>query len=59
MYICSCRALTDKDVNNAIREGASRPSAVYKTCGSKPECGRCVKAIVNLIKEHSQKACQT
>ncbi|MDI2089824.1 (2Fe-2S)-binding protein [Commensalibacter oyaizuii] len=58
MYICSCRALTDRDVGNAIQGGADRPSAVYKSCGCKPDCGRCVAKIVNMLREHNQEVTQ-
>lgn len=56
MYICSCRALTDRDVGKAIQGGADRPSAVYESCGCKPDCGRCVKRIVSMLKEHNKDA---
>lgn len=56
MYICSCCALTDKDVNTAIRDGADCPSAVYESCGSKPDCGQCVQRIVSMLKEHELNA---
>ncbi|MCT6880002.1 MAG: (2Fe-2S)-binding protein [Commensalibacter sp.] len=54
MYICSCRSLTDRDIKKAINNGADRPKTVYETCGCKPECGRCVLKIANMLKEHNQ-----
>ncbi|AYN86551.1 hypothetical protein GN303_02990 [Commensalibacter melissae] len=58
MYICSCRALTDKDIGNAIKDGADCPSKIYKSCGSKPDCGRCIQRILIMLKEHRQNAIQ-
>ncbi|MBE7159319.1 MAG: (2Fe-2S)-binding protein [Rhodospirillales bacterium] len=51
MYICSCNALTDSDVDRAIAAGASRPREVYAACGSQVQCGRCVNTIVTLLRE--------
>ncbi len=58
MYICSCRALTDKDIGTAIQEGADCPSKIYQSCGCRPDCGRCVQRIVTMLKERKQNMIQ-
>jgi bacterioferritin-associated ferredoxin len=46
MILCSCNCLSHRQVDQAIAEGATRPSEVYACCGKRPECGGCMRAIV-------------
>jgi bacterioferritin-associated ferredoxin len=41
MYICICRAIRDRDIDDAVRAGARRPSEVFRACGKSPQCGSC------------------
>lgn len=51
MYICLCNALTDKQVVAAVAAGADRPRDVYAACGCQPQCGRCTRTILDLVRE--------
>ena len=52
MIICSCNALSDHDVRDAVTEGLSRKiSDVYRELGRVPQCGRCVRAIKDILAE--------
>jgi len=51
MIICSCNALNDKAVRQAIAAGASRPREVYSGCGCEAQCGNCTATILSIIRE--------
>jgi bacterioferritin-associated ferredoxin len=51
MYICLCNALTDKQVRQAVADGACRPRDVYGACGCRAQCSTCVRAILATIKD--------
>ncbi|QDH16809.1 (2Fe-2S)-binding protein [Swingsia samuiensis] len=51
MIICSCNALSDKDIKAAIQSGASRPSEIYTARKCRVQCGNCTSGIVCLLKE--------
>lgn len=42
MYVCNCNGIREREVRAAIDAGASRPSQIFKVCGSQPQCARCV-----------------
>jgi bacterioferritin-associated ferredoxin len=41
MIVCSCNRLTDTQVTQAIRAGASDADQVYAACGCRKQCGCC------------------
>ena len=51
MYICLCNALTDKQVRQAVANGACRPRDVYGACGCRAQCSGCAKAMLATIRE--------
>jgi bacterioferritin-associated ferredoxin len=52
MYVCVCRAVTDKQVKAAIRAGATTVDAVERACGAGGDCGGCQGMIDEMIEEH-------
>lgn len=58
MYICICKGITDKDIRNAIADGAQSYACVRKQLGVSSQCGQCgrdAKSIVNeVLNENSQ-----
>ncbi|CAH2603516.1 (2Fe-2S)-binding protein [Rhodovastum atsumiense] len=50
MYICSCNALTDADVAEAIKEGAHRPAEIYRRRGCCAQCGGCVRTMLECLR---------
>ncbi|AOX18014.1 (2Fe-2S)-binding protein [Kozakia baliensis] len=50
MIVCSCNALTNHDVEDAVRKGASRPREIYASKGCKAQCGNCVPGMVCALK---------
>jgi bacterioferritin-associated ferredoxin len=49
VYVCLCRAMTERTVASAIREGACSFADVARKCGAGTVCGGCRPAIVALI----------
>ncbi|GAB6853125.1 (2Fe-2S)-binding protein [Asaia astilbis] len=60
MIVCSCNALTNHDIADAVRRGASRPKEVYASKGCKAQCGNCVPGVTctlrNLLRERQESA---
>jgi bacterioferritin-associated ferredoxin len=51
MYVCLCNAITDRDFRaHAEREG-STVSAVYRSLGKKPQCGKCAPFVRQLLRQ--------
>ncbi|QDH13575.1 hypothetical protein E3E12_04490 [Formicincola oecophyllae] len=50
MIVCSCNALSERDVKSAIKAGASRPTQVYAHSQCSAQCGRCASHICKLLK---------
>lgn len=56
MYVCLCNGFKCSDVKNAIcNAGACSVSKVYKALDCRPNCGKCVSVIRDMICE--QKGC--
>lgn len=51
MIICSCNVLTDYDVAEAAREGATRARDVYAARGCKAQCGACIPVMQDVLRE--------
>jgi bacterioferritin-associated ferredoxin len=48
MYVCLCNAITDNEFH-AHAKGEGTVSAVYRSLGRKPECGKCVPYVRQLL----------
>lgn len=42
MYICLCKAVTDKDIHRAVSNGANTMRCIRQLNGVGSQCGRCV-----------------
>lgn len=51
MYICSCNALTNRDIDSAIATGATRSADIYAACGVRAQCGGCVPTVLCLLRQ--------
>ncbi|WP_082778417.1 (2Fe-2S)-binding protein [Gluconobacter japonicus] len=54
MIVCSCNALSHKDIESAIDAGASRPSDIYTARKCRAQCGNCVPGMVCLLRQALQ-----
>jgi bacterioferritin-associated ferredoxin len=55
MYVCVCRAVTDKAVEAAIDAGADTVDAVGEACCAGEDCGACRDTIEEMVAERRGK----
>lgn len=51
MYVCSCRAVTDRTIRAAIASGAESIEEIAARCGAGARCGGCWPALAELLDE--------
>jgi bacterioferritin-associated ferredoxin len=49
MYVCLCNGVTERDIHDAIQEGASSVEEVAYCTGAGTRCGSCVHAVAVLV----------
>jgi bacterioferritin-associated ferredoxin len=49
MYICACKAVTDRTVSAAMAAGARSVDDVTRRCGAGEECGGCLPLLQELL----------
>ena len=57
MVLCICQAITDREVDAAIRAGARSLAEVEARCGAGGDCGCCREAIEERIATGSERPC--
>jgi bacterioferritin-associated ferredoxin len=51
MFICLCNGFTDGNVRKVTRGTGCSVAEVYRALGCKPQCGKCVPFVRDLIRE--------
>lgn len=51
MYVCVCKAVTDKQIHHAINEGACSRRQLHQCTGAGSVCGKCSKHIKQMLDE--------
>ncbi|MCO6415528.1 (2Fe-2S)-binding protein [Siccirubricoccus sp. KC 17139] len=51
MIVCLCNALTDRQLEQAVAQGARRPREVYAACDCKAQCGTCTRMVLGMIRD--------
>lgn len=51
MYVCICNAVTDREIRQAGRAGASRLADLRDRLGVAANCGRCASHASAILKE--------
>lgn len=51
MYICLCKAVTDRQIKAAIDQGACSLGKLRKTLGVASQCGKCSVSARELLQE--------
>jgi bacterioferritin-associated ferredoxin len=51
MYVCLCNAITDGDFRAHAGCEDCTVSAVYRALGKKPQCGKCVPFVRQLLRQ--------
>ena len=49
MYICGCRAVTDREVHEAVQAGARSAAEVAARCGAGSRCGNCLDLVLAVV----------
>jgi bacterioferritin-associated ferredoxin len=49
MYVCLCRAVGSKVVEDAILSGARSVEEVAEHCGATTVCGRCCRTVEKIL----------
>jgi bacterioferritin-associated ferredoxin len=57
MIICSCKAVSDRDVHDAIDAGADSAAAVGHMCGAGTGCGACVRVVEHVLEQRRGAGC--
>jgi bacterioferritin-associated ferredoxin len=52
VIVCQCRVVTDRQVADAVRQGAVSLGSVCRSTGAGQECGSCVFSLRRLVCEH-------
>lgn len=52
MFVCSCRAVTDRTVKEAIADGARTIEQIALKCGAGSLCQGCWPTLSELLSEH-------
>jgi bacterioferritin-associated ferredoxin len=56
MYVCLCNGLTDRDLRPHTLAGGYSVSMVYQACGCRPQCGKCVPFVRQMLRDNSEAA---
>jgi bacterioferritin-associated ferredoxin len=51
MYVCLCNAITDREFRAHVAVEDRTVSAVYRSLGKKPQCGKCVPYVKQLLRQ--------
>lgn len=51
MYVCVCQAVTDRQIREAVCNGACSLKELQNRLGVARQCGRCAQCAHNLVKE--------
>ena len=54
MYVCICNAITDRDIRDAVSDGASNLWDLQQTLGVATGCGSCAPQALDVLSEHRQ-----
>lgn len=57
MFLCVCNALNDKMVRQAVADGARSCASVFGQFGCRPQCGKCIPYIRQMINSGHIAAC--
>ncbi len=56
MYVCLCKAVTDRQIKDSINGGASTFAEVRRSLGVSTQCGKCMKQAKMIVETSVKKA---
>ena len=51
MIVCHCKAISDRRIRQAVRDGARTSADVTKACEAGADCGGCHPTIEQILRE--------
>jgi bacterioferritin-associated ferredoxin len=54
VIVCHCRVVTDRQVAEAVHDGARSLAAVCRATGASQDCGACVFSLKRLVLEEQE-----
>jgi len=51
MLVCSCHAVFESTVRQAVANGASCVDSIRESCGAGSDCGTCISHLEDIIEE--------
>lgn len=51
MYVCVCRAVTDRQIRQATQQGATRLRELRRELGVCGDCGKCGRHALDVLRE--------
>ena len=51
MYVCICKAITEKDIHDAVGQGVSSLEKLSETTAISKDCGCCTEEACKVIQE--------
>lgn len=58
MYICICKAVTDREIRQAAELGANSLGELQECLGVATCCGKCVQETCRILREQNQDCCR-
>lgn len=52
MYVCLCKAVTDRQIREAVSSGALRMRDLRCALGVSSECGQCARCALSILREN-------
>jgi bacterioferritin-associated ferredoxin len=56
MFVCHCRALTDREIGEAIAAGARDLDEIGRQCGAGITCGGCCPLLEELLDQAARRS---
>jgi bacterioferritin-associated ferredoxin len=56
MYVCLCKAVTDRQIHKTISEGASTFAEIRRQLGVATQCGKCCQQAKSIVETATKKA---
>ena len=56
MIVCHCRVVSDRDITQAILDGARTVGSVCRQTGASQDCATCIFTVKALVCQHQEAA---
>ncbi|MBR1376155.1 MAG: (2Fe-2S)-binding protein [Cardiobacteriaceae bacterium] len=54
MYICICRAISEKKVKESVKEGKKSIKELCNSLGAGNECGKCLPVLAEIVQKEKK-----